>query len=140
MACTTPEAHEKRPAMEAIDQVPFAERLWHSRNLSPYYLDSHRLLCKEVRQACLYFNHERLWLAGTSLRLARVCIEDICRYAKTRETFDKLLLANQTILSKFSAAGRRVEPVQALMEQLVYAHEAAMRERQEAHEADILPI
>jgi hypothetical protein len=69
-----------------------------------------------------------------------VCIEDIYCYAQTRKTFDKLLLANQTILSKFSAAGRRVEPVQALMEQLVYAHEVAMREGREAHEADILPI
>jgi hypothetical protein len=50
MAGTTPEAHEKRPAMEAIDQAPFSKRFWHSRNLSPYHLDSNRLLQKEVSQ------------------------------------------------------------------------------------------
>jgi alkylation response protein AidB-like acyl-CoA dehydrogenase len=62
-----------------------------------------------------------------------VCIEDAYRYAQTRETFGKPLLANQTIRSKFSAAGRRVEAAQALMEQLVYAHGTAMREGREAY-------
>lgn len=88
---------------------------------------------QDTDEAYLDFNHERLWLAGTSLRLARVCIEDAYRYAQTRQTFGKPLLANQTIRSKFSAAGRRVEAAQALMEQLVYAQEAAMREGREAH-------
>jgi alkylation response protein AidB-like acyl-CoA dehydrogenase len=74
------------------------------------------------------FNHERLWLAGTSLRLARVCIEDAYRYAQKRETFGKPLLENQTIRSKFSACGRRVESAQALMEQLVYVHDVSGRD------------
>ncbi|KAK3116598.1 hypothetical protein LTR53_002896 [Teratosphaeriaceae sp. CCFEE 6253] len=79
------------------------------------------------------FNHERLWLAGTSLRLARVCIEDAFRYAQTRETFGRPLLANQTIRSKFSASGRRVEAAHALMESLVYAQQAAERARRDAY-------
>ncbi|KAM0690587.1 hypothetical protein Q7P36_009355 [Cladosporium allicinum] len=74
------------------------------------------------------FNHERLWLAGTSLRLARVCIEDAYRYAQKRETFGKPLLENQTIRSKFSASGRRVESAHALMEQLVYVHDMSGRD------------
>ncbi|KAK3621074.1 hypothetical protein LTR56_023000 [Elasticomyces elasticus] len=78
------------------------------------------------------FNHERLWLAGTSLRLARVCIEDAYRYAQTRETFGKPLLANQTIRSKFSASGRKVEAAHALMEQLVYLSESAKRNGRDA--------
>ncbi|KAK3632247.1 hypothetical protein LTR22_020652 [Elasticomyces elasticus] len=79
------------------------------------------------------FNHERLWLAGTSLRLARVCIEDAYRYAQTRETFGKPLLANQTIRSKFSASGRKVEAAHALMEQLVYLSESAKRSGKDAY-------
>ncbi len=66
------------------------------------------------------FNHERLWLACTSLRLARCCIEDAYRYAQVRKTFDKPLLANQMIRAKFSASGRKLDSATALMEQLVY--------------------
>jgi hypothetical protein len=36
--------------MEKVNQIPFAEPLWHSRKISPYYQDSHRRLQKEVRQ------------------------------------------------------------------------------------------
>lgn len=50
MASTIPESLEGLPAMESINRIPFAEPLWHSRRSSPYYLDSHRRLQKEVRQ------------------------------------------------------------------------------------------
>lgn len=73
------------------------------------------------------FNHERLWLGATSLRLARCCIEDAYQYAAVRETFGKPLLDNQMIRSKFSASGRKVESAHALMEQLVYLNSEAQR-------------
>ena len=66
------------------------------------------------------FNHERLWLACTSLRMARVCVQDAFEHAKRRETFGKALIANQTIVSKFARFARNIEPVQAYMESIVY--------------------
>lgn len=79
-----------------------------------------------LTQSCFLadFNHERLWLACTSLRLARCCIEDAYKYAQVRETFGKPLLANQVIRAKFSAGGRKVDSATALMEQLVFMEQA----------------
>lgn len=65
------------------------------------------------------FNHERLWLACTSLRLARCCAEDAYRYATQRETFGKPLIANQILRSKVSSFGRNIDSAYAWMEQLV---------------------
>ncbi|KAK0647596.1 Acyl-CoA dehydrogenase apdG [Lasiodiplodia hormozganensis] len=69
------------------------------------------------------FNHERLWLACTSLRLARVCAEDAYTHATTRETFGKPLIANQLIRSKISSFGRSIDATHAWMEQLVHMAE-----------------
>lgn len=66
------------------------------------------------------FNHERLWLACTSLRMARVCAEDSYKHAIIRETFGKKLIENQMIRSKVSTFGREIESAHAYMEQLVY--------------------
>lgn len=66
------------------------------------------------------FNHERLWLACTSLRMARVCAEDAYAYAIRRETFGKTLITNQVIRAKIAGFARALEPVQAYMESLVY--------------------
>ncbi|KAL4884948.1 acyl-CoA dehydrogenase/oxidase [Aspergillus karnatakaensis] len=71
------------------------------------------------------FNHERLWLACTSLRLARVCIEDAYRHAITRETFGKKLIGNQVIRAKLSEMGRLVDSAYGWMEQLVYMAESS---------------
>ncbi|KAL4928611.1 acyl-CoA dehydrogenase family protein [Aspergillus undulatus] len=71
------------------------------------------------------FNHERLWLACTSLRMARVCAEDAYRHAITRETFGKKLIENQVIRAKFAAMGRSLDSAYAWMEQLVYMTEIA---------------
>ncbi|GME46821.1 Acyl-CoA dehydrogenase conserved site [Neofusicoccum parvum] len=73
------------------------------------------------------FNHERLWLACTSLRLARVCAEDAFQHATTRETFGKKLIENQVIRSKFSSFGRSIDAAYAWMEQLVYMTEQAKK-------------
>jgi alkylation response protein AidB-like acyl-CoA dehydrogenase len=69
------------------------------------------------------FNHERLWLACTSLRMARVCAEDAWGYAAVRETFGRTLISNQVIRSKFSSMGRSLDAAHALMEELVYVIE-----------------
>ena len=66
------------------------------------------------------FNHERLWLACTSLRMARVCVEDAYIYATQRETFGKALITNQVIREKIAGFARAIEPVHAYMESLVY--------------------
>ena len=76
------------------------------------------------------FNHERLWLACTSLRMARVCAEDAYAHALRRETFGKKLIENQTILTKIAEFGRQIEPIQAYMESLVYMIEHERRQRQ----------
>ncbi len=73
------------------------------------------------------FNHERLWLACTSLRLARIWPEDAYQHAITRETFGKKLIENQLIRSKISSFGRYIEPAHAYMEQLVYLLEDAKK-------------
>ncbi|KAL4738928.1 acyl-CoA dehydrogenase NM domain-like protein [Aspergillus similis] len=77
------------------------------------------------------FNHERLWLACTSLRMARVCAEDAYKHAISRETFGKKLIENQVIRAKFSAMGRSLDSAYAWMEQLVYMSEMARKERRD---------
>lgn len=74
------------------------------------------------------FNHERLWLACTSLRMARVCAEDAYKHAITRETFGKKLIENQVIRTKFSAMGRSLDSAYAWMEQLVWMADRARKE------------
>ena len=66
------------------------------------------------------FNHERIWLAATALRLARVSAGDAYEYACIRETFGKRLIENQVISAKVAGFGARVESVQALLEQVVF--------------------
>ena len=66
------------------------------------------------------FNHERLWLGCTSLRMARVSVEDAYAHALRRETFGKRLIENQVILTKFAEMARQIEPIQTYMEALVY--------------------
>jgi alkylation response protein AidB-like acyl-CoA dehydrogenase len=78
------------------------------------------------------FNHERLWLACTSLRMARVCCEDAYTHALTRETFGRKLMENQVIRAKFSAMGREIESAHALMESLVYMTAAVPKNLQES--------
>jgi alkylation response protein AidB-like acyl-CoA dehydrogenase len=75
------------------------------------------------------FNHERLWLACTSLRMARVCVEDAYSHALRRETFGKPLISNQVILGKFASFARDIEPMHAYMESIVYLIEQDRKNR-----------
>ncbi|KAK7419596.1 hypothetical protein QQX98_003187 [Neonectria punicea] len=79
------------------------------------------------------FNHERLWLACTALRLGRICVEDAFNHALKRETFNKKLIENQVIRAKFSAVGRRLDAGYALMENLVYVSEATTKNGGDAY-------
>jgi alkylation response protein AidB-like acyl-CoA dehydrogenase len=65
------------------------------------------------------FNHERVWLACTSLRLARTCLQDAYNYALSRQTFGTALINHQAIRSKFSVLGGSILPAHAFMESLV---------------------
>ena len=69
------------------------------------------------------FNHERIWLACTSLRLARVSANDAYHYALLRETFGKPLIENQVIVAKIAGFGKVIEPCWALLENVVYMAE-----------------
>ncbi|CZR69045.1 related to acyl-CoA dehydrogenase [Phialocephala subalpina] len=75
------------------------------------------------------FNHERIWLATTSLRLARVCAEDSYNYAIECEVFGKKLYGSQVIRAKLSSIGRQIDPASAYMEQLVYWMMVAHRDQ-----------
>ncbi|KAH7072477.1 acyl-CoA dehydrogenase/oxidase [Paraphoma chrysanthemicola] len=77
------------------------------------------------------FNHERLWLACTSLRMARVCAEDAFKHATIRETFGKKLVENQVIRQKLSLFGRTLDSAYAWMEQLVFLIEHGKRTGQD---------
>ncbi|KAG0648044.1 acetyl-CoA dehydrogenase [Hyphodiscus hymeniophilus] len=68
------------------------------------------------------FNHERLWLACTSLRLSHVCLADAYSHALQRSTFGKRLIEHQAIKTKFSILGARILPAHAFMESLVALH------------------
>ncbi|KAF4972232.1 hypothetical protein FSARC_1129 [Fusarium sarcochroum] len=78
------------------------------------------------------FNHERIWLSITALRLSRLCVEDSYTYAGQRETFGKRLISNQIIRTKLSVAGRSIDSAQAYLEQLIYMN--AELERCSGHE------
>ncbi|KAJ5280535.1 hypothetical protein N7478_005907 [Penicillium angulare] len=78
------------------------------------------------------FNHERLWLACTALRMARVCAEDSYKHAISRETFGRKLIENQVIRAKFSMMARSLDSTYAWMEQLVYISEMAKQKKTDA--------
>lgn len=77
------------------------------------------------------FNHERLWLGVTALRMARVCCEDAYTYACTRKTFGQPLITNQVIRAKFTDMGRAIETTQALVENLIYHSTTVTPEQRE---------
>jgi len=54
------------------------------------------------------FNHERLGLAITANREARICLEDAVRYARMRKTFGQRLSSHQVIRHKLMECGRHI--------------------------------
>ncbi|KAB8075705.1 acyl-CoA dehydrogenase/oxidase [Aspergillus leporis] len=72
-------------------------------------------------------NHERLWIAGNCLRLARICLEDSYKHALTRQTFGKPLIDRQAIRLKFANVGMQIMSAYALLESLVQVRESAFK-------------
>ncbi|KAF4650393.1 hypothetical protein FOL46_000998, partial [Perkinsus olseni] len=65
------------------------------------------------------FNHERLMLAISSNRNARICMEDAIRYAKSRRTFGKRLIDHQVIRHKIAEMARGVLATHTFIEDIV---------------------
>ncbi|KDQ20230.1 hypothetical protein BOTBODRAFT_391386 [Botryobasidium botryosum FD-172 SS1] len=66
------------------------------------------------------FNRERLWGACMCIRMARVCIEDSMAWAAQRRVFEKTLLQQPVIRTKFANMARVVECQQAWIESLIF--------------------
>ena len=65
------------------------------------------------------FNHERIWIAFQGLRGSRLCLEDTWQWAMKREVFGKPLIEQPVVRYKFGLMGKKVEELQAWVEQLV---------------------
>jgi len=66
------------------------------------------------------FNHERFGIICTAISLARVCVDEAARYAKSRKTFGKLMIEHQVIRHKLAEMSRRVLSTHAFVEQIAY--------------------
>ncbi|KAF9889614.1 hypothetical protein FE257_007122 [Aspergillus nanangensis] len=115
-------------------EVPVANRLGPENKGFSIIMNSEEVYQLGLNHflTCPDFNHERLWLACTSLRMARVCAEDAYQHAINRETFGRKLIENQVIRAKFSAMGRSLDSAYAWMEQLVYMAQRAQQDGADA--------
>ncbi|EXJ59842.1 hypothetical protein A1O7_03989 [Cladophialophora yegresii CBS 114405] len=66
------------------------------------------------------FNHERLWIAFQALRGARICLEDAFAWAQKRDVFGGKLIEQPVVRHKLGLCGKKVEALQAWVEQIVY--------------------
>jgi len=66
------------------------------------------------------FNHERLWIAFQALRGCRVSMMDAMEWAQKREAFGVRLIDQPVVRWKFGNMARKVEALQAWVEQVVY--------------------
>lgn len=66
------------------------------------------------------FNHERLTIAFTALRHARVCLEDAIAHTRRREVFGKKLIEQPVVRYKIGHMAREVEALQAWVESIVF--------------------
>jgi len=74
------------------------------------------------------FNNERLALAITANRQARVCLDDAVRYARSRKTFGKPLISHQVIRHKVMECARTIMATHAFQLTLI----AQQKTREEA--------
>ncbi|ETI27053.1 hypothetical protein G647_10152 [Cladophialophora carrionii CBS 160.54] len=66
------------------------------------------------------FNHERLWITFQALRGARICLEDAFTWAQKRDVFGGKLIEQPVVRHKLGLCGKKVEALQAWVEQIVY--------------------
>ena len=67
------------------------------------------------------FNHERMTIAFTALRYARVCMEDAIAHTRRREVFGQKLIEQPVVRHKIGHMAREVEALQAWTESVVFA-------------------
>ncbi|KAK3347597.1 acyl-CoA dehydrogenase [Neurospora tetraspora] len=82
----------------------------------------------------LSFNHERLWIAGNCLRLARVCLEDAYQHALSRRTFGRPLIDRQVIRLKIANVGMQIVAAYALLESLVQVRDSNFKRAAQSDE------
>ncbi|GAC74186.1 very-long-chain acyl-CoA dehydrogenase [Moesziomyces antarcticus T-34] len=66
------------------------------------------------------FNHERMTIAYTALRYARVCMEDAIAHTRRREVFGKMLIEQPVVRHKIGHMAREVEALQAWTESIIF--------------------
>ena len=66
------------------------------------------------------FNTERMGICMSALGMARTCVEEAARYAKSRKTFGKPLIKWQVIRHKLAEMSRQVLATHALCEKICY--------------------
>ncbi len=66
------------------------------------------------------FNHERMTIAYTALRYARVCLEDTIAHTRRREVFGQKLIEQPVVRHKIGHMAREVEALQAWTESLIF--------------------
>ncbi|KAL2139761.1 hypothetical protein VTI28DRAFT_4713 [Corynascus sepedonium] len=82
----------------------------------------------------LSFNHERLWITGNCLRLARVCLEDAYQHALSRRTFGRPLIDRQVIRLKIANVGMQIVAAYALLESLVQVRDSNFKRAAQSDE------
>ncbi|EST08002.1 Acyl-CoA dehydrogenase/oxidase, N-terminal [Kalmanozyma brasiliensis GHG001] len=73
-----------------------------------------------LRLVFFNFNHERMTIAFTALRLSRVCLEDAIAHTRRREVFGKKLIEQPVVRYKIGHMAREVEALQAWVESIVF--------------------
>lgn len=66
------------------------------------------------------FNHERMTIAFTALRYARVCMEDAIAHTRRREVFGSKLIEQPVVRHKIGHMAREVEALQAWTESIIF--------------------
>merc|ERR1719191_878169 len=82
------------------------------------------------KQIMYNFNHERWGFAVQATRLARTCVEESLRHARTRKTFGKYLIEHQVIQHKIGEMARVCEATWAWVENLTYQMNTMSKQEQ----------
>merc|ERR1719191_1184985 len=82
------------------------------------------------KQIMYNFNHERWGFAVQATRLARTCVEESLRHARTRKTFGKYLIEHQVIQHKIGEMARLCEATHAWLENITYQMNTMSKDEQ----------
>lgn len=101
---------------------------WWSSDTATLYFDDCRvpashLMGEENRGfiAIMHnFNHERLFMCGQMLGMARRLLDESIAYAGVRKTFGKALLEHQVIRHKIADMSSRIDAMEALLNQICW--------------------